>query len=309
MNPDDIRNLIAGYASGSLTEAERKLLFEAALEDQELFDQLAGEHALKQLLDEPGVKARLLASLQPPPKRKLLSWVWVTASATAALISIFTAVLSRHQPPLQQVAEIRAPAAAPASVPPPFIESAQSPAPPKKGSRKALAKPQPEAEIVQAEPEPVSPKAAARPEPPVPATAPQATIQPRLSPAVVGFRALPKAATFAAIGRFAFSYAVTSDGKLRVTPQATGFLTVIATGGASQEDLATNQPVRPGALPEFDIPTGASVLTIVFSARQSAAGAALGAIGGALDPLAGAKVDPNPSPDSRLTAVIALMPR
>ncbi len=56
MTRDEIRKLIGGYATGSLTEAERKPLFEAALEDQELFDELAREQALKEMLDEPGAK-------------------------------------------------------------------------------------------------------------------------------------------------------------------------------------------------------------------------------------------------------------
>jgi hypothetical protein len=43
MNPEDIRKLIGGYAMGSLTEAERNLLFEAVLQNQDLFDELAGE--------------------------------------------------------------------------------------------------------------------------------------------------------------------------------------------------------------------------------------------------------------------------
>jgi len=34
MTPDEARKLLGGYATGSLTEAERTALFEAALEDQ-----------------------------------------------------------------------------------------------------------------------------------------------------------------------------------------------------------------------------------------------------------------------------------
>jgi len=44
VNPDEIRKLIGGYATGTLTAAEQKLLFDAALDDQELFDELAREH-------------------------------------------------------------------------------------------------------------------------------------------------------------------------------------------------------------------------------------------------------------------------
>lgn len=54
MTRDEIRGLIGGYATGSLSEAEQKLLFEAALDDQELFDELAREQALKELLGRQG---------------------------------------------------------------------------------------------------------------------------------------------------------------------------------------------------------------------------------------------------------------
>ena len=66
MTPDDARKLLGGYATGSLTEAERTALFEAALEDQDLFDELAGEQVLKEVLDEPGARQRLIAALEPP---------------------------------------------------------------------------------------------------------------------------------------------------------------------------------------------------------------------------------------------------
>ena len=57
MTADEARKLLGGYATGSLTEAERKVLFEAALQDQELFDELAGEQVLKEVLDEPGTRS------------------------------------------------------------------------------------------------------------------------------------------------------------------------------------------------------------------------------------------------------------
>ena len=52
MNRDDMRKLLGGYATGTLTDAERKALFEAAMEDQTLFDAIADEGVLKELLDE-----------------------------------------------------------------------------------------------------------------------------------------------------------------------------------------------------------------------------------------------------------------
>lgn len=66
MTPADIRKLIAGYASGTLSEAERKVLFEAALHDQALFDALADEEALRELLTDSEVRGELLEALDEP---------------------------------------------------------------------------------------------------------------------------------------------------------------------------------------------------------------------------------------------------
>ena len=41
MSPEEIKKLLGGYATGTLTAEEQQALFAAALEDQELFDALA----------------------------------------------------------------------------------------------------------------------------------------------------------------------------------------------------------------------------------------------------------------------------
>jgi hypothetical protein len=56
--------IIGGYASDTLTEEEKRQLFEAALHDQTLFDALADEEALKALLADPSARQQILASLQ-----------------------------------------------------------------------------------------------------------------------------------------------------------------------------------------------------------------------------------------------------
>src|SRR5690242_864025 len=107
MTRSEIRNLIGGYATGTLTEAERKLLFEAALEDQDLFDELAREQALKEVLEEPGAKQRLIATLTPPkPAFWARPWPWLTAAATAAVL--MGLILWRPARPNLQIAEVRA---------------------------------------------------------------------------------------------------------------------------------------------------------------------------------------------------------
>ena len=53
MSREEIQKLLGGYATDTLSEAERRALFEAALEDQELFDALAKEQALREVFEDP----------------------------------------------------------------------------------------------------------------------------------------------------------------------------------------------------------------------------------------------------------------
>lgn len=64
MTPDQIRMLIGGYAAGTLSAEERRILFAAAMEDQTLFDALADEQALKDLLDDPESRGYLREVLE-----------------------------------------------------------------------------------------------------------------------------------------------------------------------------------------------------------------------------------------------------
>ncbi len=68
MIPDEVRKLLGGYATGTLTDEERNLLFSAALQDQELFDVLADEEGLRELLAEPATRQTLLEQLQRQPQ-------------------------------------------------------------------------------------------------------------------------------------------------------------------------------------------------------------------------------------------------
>src|SRR5262245_36881056 len=60
----DYEKLLGGYATGTLTDEERKALFQAALHDQVLFNALADDQALKELLDDPSSRQRLLSALE-----------------------------------------------------------------------------------------------------------------------------------------------------------------------------------------------------------------------------------------------------
>ena len=63
MSREDIEKLLGGYATGTLTPEELEALFAAAIEDQELFDVLAREEPLRELLQDPIAKTRLRAAL------------------------------------------------------------------------------------------------------------------------------------------------------------------------------------------------------------------------------------------------------
>ncbi len=90
MTNDEIRTLLGGYATNTLTDAERKSLFEAALDNQELFDALQEEQALKELLDNPVSRAQVRQALEKPrPIWWSRWWAWsgaLTAVAAAVLI-------------------------------------------------------------------------------------------------------------------------------------------------------------------------------------------------------------------------------
>jgi len=62
----DPRQLVAGYATDSLAEAERRELLRAALDDQELFDTLVEEDGLRELLQDPAARQEVLAALEEP---------------------------------------------------------------------------------------------------------------------------------------------------------------------------------------------------------------------------------------------------
>lgn len=128
MANDDINDLIGRYATGSLTAEEQKRLYDAALDDQELFDQLAHEEQVKQLLAEPGARDRLIHSLAPP--RGKTGWIFGIAATTALTVVIGVFLM---RPPAPKPAEV-AVAKPSAPVAPVTIESAtqkaEAPAPP-----------------------------------------------------------------------------------------------------------------------------------------------------------------------------------
>ena len=258
MSKDEARKLLGGYATGSLTEAERRMLFEAALKDQELFDELAGEQVLKEVLDEPGARQRLIAALEPPRRHR--AWLWATAAATVAVAVVIGVVVSqRTPPPLQQIAQVMkspepaaapvtpAPAAAPLP-PPPKLKVAPAPAPllgppaPPELKKEETATLAEQADQVQpAKPQPASEALRLN-------GVPQALQPPRLA--------------------FGFRYSVGDDGILEVTPSPQGFLSVTA-GDAV---IFPSTAVDGGYPTHITIPSGATSLVIAFSRMQGITG-------------------------------------
>ena len=64
MSEHELKKLLGGFAADTLTLEEKQALYTAALQDQQLFNALADEQALKELLANPDVRHRLLKSLE-----------------------------------------------------------------------------------------------------------------------------------------------------------------------------------------------------------------------------------------------------
>ncbi|MFN0166474.1 MAG: hypothetical protein ACKV22_08585 [Bryobacteraceae bacterium] len=136
MNREDVHKLLGGYATGTLTEEERKALFSAALEDQELFEVLADEDALREMLAEPVTRRRLIADLtEENPSFWEAAWAWLRrppvlalAGTAAVVVGTFTAVWLRREAPVE-LAQVKRPAAVREEAAPRESESVVKPEP------------------------------------------------------------------------------------------------------------------------------------------------------------------------------------
>jgi len=103
MTQDEIRKLLGGYAANELTADERRILFEAALDDQELFNALENEDALRELLADPVSREQVRRALAAPVASKQPGfwsrhWVFGVAIPAAAAV-IVIAVMNRANAP------------------------------------------------------------------------------------------------------------------------------------------------------------------------------------------------------------------
>jgi len=112
MSRDDIQKLLGGYATGTLTPAEQQALFEAALDGQELFDELAREQALRDVLSDPAARAHLLTALDARPPRWWITW-WRPAAAAMAMagVVVLAVMVVRNSAPKPAMWAIMKPAA------------------------------------------------------------------------------------------------------------------------------------------------------------------------------------------------------
>ena len=142
MTNEEIRKLLGGYAANSLTEAERKTLFQAALEDQDLFNALQDEEALRDLLADPVSRAQVQRALEQPVRPKpawwARRWTWAGASAIAAAVIIAGVVRTNTASKRLEQAQ--------------SLDAVSSPAPPSASIASAGKVPEP------ATPKPVTPK-------------------------------------------------------------------------------------------------------------------------------------------------------
>jgi hypothetical protein len=282
--PDDIRDLLGRYAAGSLTAEEQKRLFDAALDDQDLFDQLAREQDVKRLLEEPGARSRMIRALQRPRRR--LPWVLVLAPV-ATVIAVLLVVLMRPVPKPQQVAvAVQPPARAteiaktepePAPVKARIAPPTDSPATP------PVAEPRKDAENQVADRKQESAerdelKKAAPPSEPLVAAQQYAPGGPRQQAASGGAKQkvqqsrspLASGAASALSPSFGFHYSIETKGHLIIVPSADGYLSVKSNTGAV---LFDPQQIAAGIAVDIPLPPAPTSVTIAFSATSTQVGA------------------------------------
>jgi hypothetical protein len=294
---DDILDLLGRYATGSLTEEERKRLFDAAIDDQELFEQLLQEQDIKQLLDQPGARERMIHALEPP--RRKTAWIFGIA-ATAALSVVLMVMLMRPAPKPPQIAETKVPpppstAVQTESAPAPVAEPQPTPAPKAKAvenrrEEPAADKPQKDAEKKEAEParDAVAlPAPAAAPPPPVVAPRPAAPARaaassqaaevqaaasqvqqnqvvsgPKQRIAAAGRLITPATAADEKAPAFGFHYSTDIQGHLSIIPAADGFLFVKSNDG---KVLFGPKLSAAGIIVDLPIADTVTSVTITFS--------------------------------------------
>ena len=269
MPSDDILDLLGRYATGSLNGSERQRLFDAALSDQELFEELAREQELKMLLEEPGARDRMIRALEVPTRRT--AWI-LSAALTAALSVVLIVFVMRPHPKPPQVAMVAPPPAPvavniPEAAPPAGEPRSEKPKAVKKSeavTQPVIDQPAKDATEPQAEKQAVQVQAAGSaisrsqqftPQAQTPGGPRQVAQQNR----VVPLRDQKAAA-------FGFHYSVETKGHLIIVPGADGYLFVTTTEGT----VLFNRKQIAAAI-TTDIPVSAEVNSMLITFSQNAA--------------------------------------
>ena len=113
MPEHELEKLLGGFAADTLTPEERDALFSAALQDQRLFNALADEQPLKELLTDPAVRRRLLQALDRQRTQRSTSWLDRFTSpaglawAGGVAVGVFAVILGLnvYQDSLRQASE------------------------------------------------------------------------------------------------------------------------------------------------------------------------------------------------------------
>jgi hypothetical protein len=148
---EQVKYLLGGYATGTLTPEENAALMQAALEDQELFNALADDESLRRYLADADFRRDLLKAMAPKPYK--MRWIAALATAAACLFAAFLWTTHRTGAPMQEVALSRPqPVAPPAPAPPSSLVKAKPATPKTAASRKIEAQPQakPEQPVAEA---------------------------------------------------------------------------------------------------------------------------------------------------------------
>jgi hypothetical protein len=150
MSEHDLEKLLGGFAADTLTPEEKQVLYTAALQDQQLFNALTDEQALKELLANPVVRRRLLQALKQTSTSGVggsLSWLdWFRRPAglafagglAAAALAVVLGVRIYQDSLKQSTQSVATEDAKPASPPVPMPPASQPPSP-------QIAEPQPKA--------------------------------------------------------------------------------------------------------------------------------------------------------------------
>ena len=116
MSREEIQKLLGGYATDTLSETERSALFEAALEDQELFNALQNEYALRELLDDAElcdqVRRALQATANPKTEFSWRRWAWGVALPAVVAVIVILVMYRPRAPERIQTARVEPPLAA-----------------------------------------------------------------------------------------------------------------------------------------------------------------------------------------------------